>query len=290
MHIPVLVKEVIEHLNPQANENFIDGTFGWGGHSQEILKRNKPEGEVLGIEWDKSLYQRAKKEKIDRLNLVHENYANVDEIVKRERFADVSGILLDLGMSSWHLEHSGRGFSFKREEPLDMRFNEQRSLTAEVIVNTWLEEDIVRILRDWGQERFAKLIAAKIVESRRHQAITTTLQLAEIVKSAFPRRLQNGRIHPSTRTFQALRIAVNAELENLADFLPQAIETLTKGGRLVIISFHSLEDRVVKNFFKEQSLIKKLQILTKKPIVASESEINSNPRARSAKLRAALKL
>jgi 16S rRNA (cytosine1402-N4)-methyltransferase len=210
---------------------------------------------------------------------VADNFANLKEIIKREKFENVQGILFDLGISSWHLEESGRGFSFKKREPLDMRYNLKNELSAEKIINFWSKSDIERILRDYSQEKRAKYLAKKIIEERRRKPITTTSQLREIINKA--------GINPR-RTFQALRIAVNDELENLKRALPQALEILESGGRLVVISFHSLEDRIVKNFLKEnQNLV---QILTPKPIRPTPTEIKINPRSRSAKLRAAIKL
>ena len=283
-HIPVLQKEVIEYLNPKPNENFIDCTIGEGGHTLAILEKNGPEGKVLGIEWDPELY-RETKEKFVRFNLtgrtvlVNNSYTNLKEIVERERFQPISGILFDLGFSSWHLE-SGRGFSFEKNEPLDMRYSPENPLTAEKIVNNFSEREIEKILREYGEERFAKEIARKIVDTRKVKPIETTSQLVEIIRMAFPRKYRFGRIHFATRTFQALRIAVNDELKNLENALPQALEILEKDGRLAAISFHSLEDRIVKNFFREN-----LKILTKKPIRPSLAEIKLNPRSRPAKLR-----
>jgi len=290
MHIPVLQKEVIEYLDVKPNENFIDATFGLGGHSKGILERNAPDGKVLGIEIDsgilKCLKPDLKKEK--RLILVNDSYINLKEIVKKYNFEPINGILFDLGLSSWHLEKSGRGFSFQREEPLDMRFHKEienekltiKNLTAGEIVNRWPEKEIERILREYGEERFARRIARKIVEARKKKTIKSTGQLVEII----------GGKRFSRKTFQALRIAVNDELENFKKVLPQALEVLDKKGRIVVISFHSLEDRIVKNFFKENSKKGLLKILTKKPIRPSIKEVQKNPRSRSAKLRGAIKI
>jgi len=292
MHIPVLQKEVIEYLDPKPNENFIDCTIGEGGHSLAILEKNAPKGKVLGIDADAEVIKNTKyyiQNTIykNRVVLVSDNFANLKEIVRREKFIKVCGILLDLGMSSWHLEESGRGFSFLRNEPLDMRYNLENPLTAEKIVNYWSKSEIEKILREYGEERFAKKIAERIVESRA-KPIETTFQLIEIIKSVIPRKYQVGRLHPATRTFQALRIAVNDELNNLEKTLPQTINVLNRGGRLVVISFHSLEDRIVKNFYRGQTS-KDLKILTKKPIRPSREEIIKNHRSRSAKLRACQK-
>ena len=293
MHIPVLQKEVIEYLDPKPNENFIDCTIGEGGHSLAILEKNAPKGKVLGIDADAEVIKNTKyyiQNTIykNRVVLVSDNFANLKEIVRREKFIKVCGILLDLGMSSWHLEESGRGFSFLRNEPLDMRYNLENPLTAEKIVNYWSKSEIEKILREYGEERFAKKIAERIIESRA-KPIETTFQLIEIIKSVIPRKYQAGRLHPATRTFQALRIVVNEELNNLEKTLPQAINVLNRGGRLVVISFHSLEDRIVKNFLKKCGGDAYVKLITKKPIGPSKEEIIKNPRSRSAKLRACQK-
>jgi 16S rRNA (cytosine1402-N4)-methyltransferase len=293
-HKPVLLKEVIEWLDVGRNKNYVDCTIGEGGHAIEILKRNGPKGKVLGIEIDPELYKKLKKEAPERLILVNDSYTNLKEIVERENFKKVYGILFDLGISSWHIEKSGRGFSFLRDEPLIMRYNgnltEEAKLTAEMIVNEWPEREIERILKEYGEERFAKRIVREIVKARKVKPIKTTLQLVEVIKKAVPSFYRHRKIHFATKTFQALRIAVNNELENLKVALPQTIEVLEKEGRLVVISFHSLEDRIVKNFLKEKEREGKIKILTKKPIRPSKEEVKQNPRSRSAKLRAALKI
>ncbi len=289
MHKSVLKKQILEYLNPEPNENFIDATIGQAGHSLEILKKNKANGKVLGIELDKEVYRNLLNKNIKRLVLVNDSYLNLKNIVQRKKFKPVSGILFDLGFSSWHLEESGRGFSFKQNEPLDMRYNtDLNKLTAKEIVNNWTEKEIEKILKKYSQEKFAKRISKKIIEQRKSKPIKTTFELIEIIKRAVPSWYQHKRIHFVTKTFQALRIAVNNELNSLKQTLPQALEVLEKGGRIVAISFHSSEDRIVKNFLKENS--KSLRILTKKPIRPSRAEIINNPRSRSAKLRAAVKI
>jgi len=282
MHIPVLKKEVLQYLNPKPNENFIDCTISEGGHTYSILEKTKPNGKVLGIELDKDIFDKLSLLQIDRLVLTNDSYVNLKEIVKKSKFTSINGILFDLGMSSWHLEESGRGFTFLKDEPLDMRYNLESDLTAEEIVNNYSQEKIEKILKEYGEERFAKRIAKRIIQTR-FKKIKSTFQLVEIIKRAVPGK--RTKIHPATRTFQALRIAVNDELNNLEKVLFRAVEVLEKGGRIVIISFHSLEDRIVKNFFKDSSL----KVLTKKPVIPSEEEIKINRRSRSAKLRAATK-
>jgi 16S rRNA (cytosine1402-N4)-methyltransferase len=290
IHKSVLLKEVIEYLNVERNKNYVDCTIGEGGHSIEILKRNGPEGKVLGIEIDSELYKKLSEKKLERLILVNDSFKNLKEIIEREKFKNIYGILFDLGISSWHIEKSGRGFSFLRDEPLIMRYDLRQKLTAEKIVNEWSEKEIERILREYGEEKFAKKISREIARARKVRPIKTTSQLVEVIKKAVPTFYQRKKIHFATKTFQALRIAVNNELENLKIALPQAIEVLEKGGRLVVISFHSLEDRIVKNFLKEKEREGKIKILTKKPIQPSKEEIIKNPRSRSAKLRCALKI
>jgi len=308
MHIPVLKKEVIEYLNPESNENFIDATIDGGGHTAAILKKNEPNGKVLGIELDPELYKnllateiKNQKSKIkNRLILVNDSYINLKEIIKKYNFKPINGILFDLGMSSWHLEKSGRGFSFLRNEPLIMRYQLEEvrppknsrgrtSLTAEKIVNEWPEDTLERILKDYGEERFSKKIAREIIRERKKRPIKTTLELVKVIKRAVPFLYEHYRIHPATRTFQALRIVVNDELNNLRIALPQALEILEENGRLVIISFHSLEDKIVKDFFKEKAKENKIKILFKKPIRPTLEEIKINPSSRSAKLRTAIK-
>jgi 16S rRNA (cytosine1402-N4)-methyltransferase len=294
-HIPVLLKEVLEYLDIKPGENFIDCTIGLGGHTFHILERNKPKGRVLGIELDKVVLEQLRKTNLEeeRLILAQGNFIDLKKIVEKHNFKPVQGILFDLGMSSWQIEESGRGFSFQKDEPLDMRVesanNEQRTtnnvLTSEEIINEWPEEELVRIFREYGEEKYAKKIARRIIEERKKQKVTTTKQLVDIIVKIVPRK----KIHPATKVFQALRIAVNDELNNLKKALPQALEILRLNGRLVVISFHSLEDRIVKNFFREQAKKGSLKILTKKPISPSLEEIKLNPRSRSAKLRAAVK-
>ena len=290
VHIPVLQKEVLNLLNPKANENFVDCTIGEGGHAFAILERILPDGKLLGIDWTRELIESlmAKAGSLSKnLILVCDNFANLKNIVERQGLGQVSGVLFDLGLSSWHLEKSGRGFSFSRDEPLDMRF--QGGVTAQEIVNWWPQKELERMLKEYGEERFAKRIANEIVRSREEEPITSTLQLVSIVERAVPYWYQKRRIHPATKTFQALRIAVNDELNNLGRALPQAIEVLKPGGRLVVISFHSLEDRIVKNFLRENSRKGLLKVLTKKPVKPSAEEVKVNPRSRSARLRAAVK-
>jgi 16S rRNA (cytosine1402-N4)-methyltransferase len=290
IHIPVLLKEVIRCLNPQANQNFIDCTIGGGGHAFEILKMIGPKGKLLGIDlWEEAIRDLRLKIKNlrleERLILVCDNFANLKKIVKRESFFPVDGILFDLGLSSDLLEKSGRGFSFQKVEILDMRFNPKKQiLTAKEILNQASEKELTDIFKNYSEEKFSRLIAKKIVQFRKKNKIQTTLQLVNLIKIALGKNFHKKSL---ARIFQALRIAVNDELRNLETVLPQAADILKLKGRLVIISYHSLEDRIVKNFFKSHP---QLKIITKKPILPTKEEIINNPRARSAKLRVAEKI
>lgn len=286
MHIPVLLGEVIEYLDPKPGAKIIDGTFGIGGHSRAITEKIMPGGKVLGIERDLEMIWNAG-ELPEGIKLIHGNFRYLRDLATANEMADADGIILDLGFSSFHVDRSGRGFSFRFNEKLDMRYDtsHDEELTAEFIVNKYGEEDLVEILKTYGEERLARKIAQGIVETRKKQPIKTTFELVKVIGDSVPAGYKKGRIHFATRTFQALRIATNDELDGLEAGLSQVQDILKPGGVIVVISFHSLEDRIVKNFFKSPVFEK----LTKKPIQASEEEIKNNPRARSAKLRAAMK-
>ncbi|OHA62864.1 MAG: 16S rRNA (cytosine(1402)-N(4))-methyltransferase [Candidatus Wildermuthbacteria bacterium RIFCSPHIGHO2_12_FULL_45_9] len=288
MHISVLTQEVLEYLNLKPNDNAIDGTAGGGGHTQEILKKIAPKGKVLAIDWDPAALERVKerisKEDTNRVMLWNGNFADLKQIAQDAGLSPINAVLLDLGFSSDQLEQSGRGFSFLKEEPLDMRYNPDITVTAEEIVNIWNERDLEEMFEIYGEEQYAKRIAKQIVRERAKQRIQTTRQLLDVIERAIPRR---SALHPATRTFQALRICVNNELEHIKKGLQGAVDIISPEGRIAVISFHSLEDRIVKQFFKEQ---KALQAMTKKPIIPQEAEIKSNPRSRSAKLRVAQKI
>ncbi len=296
MHIPVLKKEIIDILDPKPNENFIDCTIGEAGHTLALLEKNGPVGKVLGIDLDEKMLNRAKeivleKNFAERLILVCDNFRNVKKIAQVNNFDRVSGILVDLGMSSWHIEESGRGFSFRKEEPLDMRYNQDNPLTAKKIINDWEGKDIERILQEYGEEKLSKEITKRIIEKRKTKLLETTTELSELIKSCYARsRHYNQKINFSTRTFQALRIAVNDEIGNLEKFLEDAETVLLSKGKVVVVSFHSLEDRTIKRFFKKRVQEGFLKIINKKPIVPSRIEIFENPRSRSSKLRAAIKI
>ena len=292
-HVPVLLKEVIDYLSPQANENFIDATVGEGGHALTILKLIEPDGKLIGIDLSKEVIGRIakikdKNEKLkNRLILVNDSYANLEKIVRKNDFKSIHGILFDLGMCSWHLEASGRGFSYLRDEPLDMRFSPKNDLTAAEIINFWDIEKIEEILKEFGEEKYAHRISLAIKEARKKERIVGTQQLVDILKRTLPKNYDKKRIHFATRTFQSLRIAVNDELQIIEDGIKQAIQILEIGGRIAVISFHSLEDRIVKHIFREKAKVGELKILTKRPISSCPEEIKNNIRSRSAKLRVA---
>lgn len=288
IHRPVLLQEVLRVLNPKEGETFIDATVNGGGHAKAILERIGPSGKVLGIDWDCGLIEKLKDQKLINLKLICDNYANIKSIVGEHNLGEVSGIIFDLGFSSHHLEEARRGFSFLKNENLDMRYNiSENELTAAKIVNNWPEKAIEDILRQYGEERFARSIARGIARERSEKKVSTTGELVGIISKSVPRAYLKRRIHPATKTFQALRIAVNSELENLEKALKDSVSILKPGGKIAVISFHSLEDRIAKNFFKESVKSGLLNILTKKPLVADWEEKALNSRARSAKLRTA---
>ena len=293
MHQPVLLNEVLEYLNPSPGKNFIDCTIGFGGHTLPILEKNKPDGKVLGIDSENKVLEILKEKVSDQANqrlvLAQGNFINLKKIAAENKFTLINGILLDLGISSWHFEKSKKGFSFQKNEPLIMNYS-GKELTAEEIVNQWTENELMEIFKEYGEERYARSIARLICQKRKIELIKTTNQLVEIIKQAVPGKYRHRRIHFATKIFQALRIAVNNELDNLEKVLPQALEVLEVNGRLVVISFHSLEDRIVKHFFRQAAKDGYVNILTKKPIMASQNEIELNSRSRSAKLRAIEKL
>lgn len=285
MHVPVLLNETIEILGPKPGEFFIDGTLGGGGHALAILKKIGPNGKFLGIDWDKKAVEKFKSSVINRKSkiiLINENYKNIPMILKERNLGKADGMVLDLGFSSEQLENSGKGFTFRKDEPLFMTYSE-KSKPAYRVMSEESEAVLAKIIKDFGEERFAGRIAKAI---KRNLPILTSGKLAGIVASAVPEGYERGRIHPATRTFQALRIFVNQELENLKSILKDIPSILNPGGRLAVISFHSLEDRIVKNCFREMKGEGAVELLTKKPIIAKAEEVKNNPRSRSAKLRA----
>jgi 16S rRNA (cytosine1402-N4)-methyltransferase len=285
-HVPVLFQEVLDGLNLKKGSAVIDATISSGGHALGILERTKPSGRLLGIDRDPKILPVAQdvlKSFGSRVSLTHGNFKDLKEIAKAHGFDRVDGILLDLGLSTYQLSDPLRGFSFQIEAPLDMRMDPDDQITAADIVNRWNERDLSDLFFQIGEDRFARRVARRIVETRAKHPIVTTGQLIEAIAPAYPPKFRFGRrTHFATNVFRALRVTVNHELSDLESTLPQTLDLLKPQGRLLVLTFHSLEDRLVKHFLKETSGIKPE---TKKPIVPKEEEIRKNPRARSAKLR-----
>ena len=283
-------KEVIEFLNPRSGQIFVDCTIGTGGHAEEILKRILPKGKLIGIDRDAESLEKAKA-RLQRFTanciFVNEDFRNLDTILNQLNIKEVNGMLFDLGISSWQLDTPERGFSIKLKGPLDMRMDKHSYISAYDLVNSLSEKEIATILKTFGQERFHNRIAHLLVEERNRGQITTTQELSDIVLRAIPYRYQSHYLHPATRTFQAFRIAVNRELEALELGLEKAINYLKKGSRICVLSFHSLEDKIVKDHFKKFYRHKMLKIITPKPRRSSAEEMRENLRSRSAKLRIA---
>lgn len=304
-HQPVMVDEVIEYLITDSRGIYVDATTGLGGHSIEICKKIMPEGRLICLDVDWSSLEIAKKKITpfeEIVTIVKESYTNLEAVLRRLYIDKVNGILLDLGMSSQQLESSKRGFSFLKNEPLDMRMDVERDVNAGKLVNELSKERLEKIIRNFGQEKWAKRIALNITEERQKGPITSSGQLASLIKSAIPAKYHPSKIHPATKTFQALRIAVNRELENIENVLETIPQLLTKGGRLIVISYHSLEDRIVKQrlklWEKGVSYPRKLpvlyekkaysmQVLIKKGLRPAQKEVEKNPRSRSAIMRIA---
>lgn len=289
MHKSVLLNETINGLEIHKGDVVVDCTLNGGGHSSEILKQYGNEISLIGIDADSGAIARAEKKigKRDNFLAVCENFRNLDRALAEAKEEKADKFLFDLGLSSDQLESSGRGFSFKGDEPLAMTFSaeEDGAVTAEIIVNDWDINSISAILKGYGEESFHKQISKAIVEARKNGPIKTTTDLVEIIKSATPIWYQKRKTHPATKTFQALRIATNDEMNALEEGLAKSFEYLKEGGRVAVISFHSIEDRIVKQFFKKKSVEGLAKLITKKPIVPGREEIVENPRSRSAKLR-----
>jgi 16S rRNA (cytosine1402-N4)-methyltransferase len=302
-HVPVLINQTIEYLNIKPDGIYVDCTLGGGGHSQAIISKLGSKGVLIGIDQDKTAIEAASKrlgQYEARFEAVHSNYKNITRIVTGLGFKEIDGVIFDLGVSSHQLDTSERGFSYNHDAPLDMRMDQRAQLTAEDLVNSLSEADLADIIWRYGEERWSKRIAQFIVERRKYAPLKTTGQLVDVIKAAIPAGARREGPHPAKRTFQALRIGVNKELDVLETGLQDAVTLLKKGGRIGVITFHSLEDRVVKDIFKnlakgcecppsfpicvceKRSL---LRIITKKPLVPTEQELKQNPRARSAKLR-----
>ncbi len=295
MHKSVLLQEVIDYLNPHPGEFIVDGTVNGGGHANEILKKISPGGKFLGIDWDESLIEKLNHSEIKNHSaeviLISGNYCNLKNILIEKKLGRVDGLLLDLGFSSEQIENSKKGFSFDQDEPLLMTYSKEEKPVAEII-RELSEKDLANIIFNLSGERHSRVIAKAIKIASKKKRIISSLELANVVRSCLPKSYERGkgrgksRIDPATRTFQALRIYANHELENLEKILLSLPEVIASNGRVVILSFHSLEDALVKKYFQKIESDKKGRILTKKPITATSSEENNNPRSRSAKLRA----
>ena len=297
-HIPVLVEEVMMLLRCEPGQIFVDATLGGGGHTLEILRRTAPDGIVIGIDWDEEAISEATRALMpfgERAKIFRQSFVDLPGPLRAAKVEQVDGILLDLGLSSLHLERAQRGFSLKVEQPLDMRMDDRRDLTAADLVNSLSAQELEQTLLEYGEERWARRIAKAIVVERQRSPIRTTQVLRKVVLRAIPGRFHTRKIDPSTRTFQALRIRVNDELGNLRKVLEASWRFLKSGGRMCVISFHSLEDRVVKEGFRKLEKEGKdgvgsggvMRIITPKPVTPSEEERKRNPRSRSAKLRCA---
>ena len=303
-HIPVLLNECIESLNIQPDGIYVDGTVGLGGHSSEIV-RQLTTGRLICIDRDETAIERSRerlKEWKDKITFVHGNFCDVAAILKEMEIPKVNGMLFDLGVSSPQLDEGDRGFSYMTDAPLDMRMDRSDTLSAWLIVNKWPQEKLEYIIKVYGEERYARLIAAAVIRARAEQTINTTGQLVEIIKKAVPAAALREKQHPAKRTFQAIRIAVNDELGAVEKMMEEAPDLLAPGGRLAVISFHSLEDRIVKKGIQSREngctcpreapictcgFVQTLKSVNRKPITASEQELEENPRSRSAKLRVA---
>lgn len=287
-HIPVLLNESVDSLSLHSGDVFLDGTLGAGGHSAQVAQRFGTSVKIVGLDRDAGAVARSA-ERLRALGadaqVFTENFRDLDHVLNELGIKEVNAILLDLGISSDQLESSGRGFSFQKDEPLLMTMSENGELSAREVLNTWDEETLELILRGFGEERYSRRIAREIVRRREEKPFETTADLLEAVRAATPASYGRSKINPATRTFQALRIAVNQELDSLEEGLRKGFEALAPKGRFAVISFHSLEDRIVKNFFRERDKSGEAKIISKKPVTPSEEELENNPRSRSAKLR-----
>lgn len=292
-HTPVLVERVIEYLAPTPGQTVADCTAGFGGHSLAILPHLMPVGRLIAIDRDAQALEHARQRLVEfspRVEFVHDDFRRLPDVLRRQGLQAVDGLVADLGISSLHVDEAERGFSFAKAGPLDMRMDVRQSMTAASLIRTRSEQELAHLLQVYGEERWARRIARRIVETRAAHPLETTTQLARVVAEAVPSRGGSRRVHPATRTFLALRIAVNDELGALEALLASLPDVLAAGGRAVILTFHSLEDRLVKRAFRQGAAEGRFRLLTKKPVVPSEQEVRANPRSRSAKLRAVERL
>ncbi len=289
IHTPVLAEEVLHYLNPQPGGLYVDGTLGLAGHTEAILQASAPDGRVIGFEWDEdaiALARQRLRSYGDRITITRRNFAELAEGLTELGLTVIDGLLIDIGLSSLQLDHGGRGFSFMQDEPLDMRMDIRREVTAAQLIADCTEEELADIFFYYGEEKQARRIATEIVAQRKSLKIDTSKKLANLVVKAIPRRFHPKKIHVATKTFQGLRIAVNTELENLSNIIEVADRFLKPGAKFCVITFHSLEDRIVKRRFRAHD---RLEVLTPRPVIASAREVKDNPRARSAKLRVAIR-
>lgn len=292
LHVPVMLQEVLDYLKPQPGQIIVDATLGTGGHSLEILKRITPGGRLIGIDRDENslaVCRQRLAEFKDNVEFVHANFVDLDQVLAKLGIEKIDGIIFDLGISSYQLFDPQRGFSFQEEGPLDMRLDKSSYISAYDLVNNLNENEISQMLWNFGQERWHNRIAHLLVQERRNEPIATTRQLADLVMRAIPHRYRRGyyRIHPATRTFQAVRIAVNRELEILESAVKKAVDILRKQARICVISFHSLEDRVIKHTFRALKADGLIEIITAKPLTPGFGEMEVNPSSRSSKFRVA---
>ncbi|MDP2671578.1 MAG: 16S rRNA (cytosine(1402)-N(4))-methyltransferase RsmH [bacterium] len=281
-HQSVLLKEVLDFLNVKKGHLYVDATLGAAGHAKEIIKQG---GQVIGFEVDPKTVEKLEEEALAGLTIINKNFSRIGEILREKGITSVSGVLFDLGISSDQLSDPSLGLSFNLDAPLDMRLDPNLGVSAADLINALAERELYELFDKYGEEHSARRLARAIVDARREEKIQTSYQLVKIINRVVGAR--KGRLHPATKVFMALRIAVNSELENLEEGLRESLEVLEKGGKLLVISFHSLEDRIVKRFFQDQE---NLKIITKNPVLPSEEEVERNPRARSAKLRVAEKI
>ncbi len=289
IHTSVLLNETLRFLKPSSGGVYVDGTLGLGGHSLSILEKSGPDGKVIAFEWDESAIEKARLRLSpyhSRVKIIRRNFAEISVGLDEARVTEIDGMLIDVGLSSLQLDLGGRGFSFQRDEILDMRMDNRQAMTAESVLATCSQVELADIFFYYGEERQARPIASAIVEYRAEKAIKTTKELVSIIVKAVPKRFHPKKIHVATKVFQALRIAVNGELENLAKILEDGVRFLKPGSRFCVISFHSLEDRIVKAKFKNN---KDLEVLTTKAVMSSPEEVAANKRSRSARLRVAQK-
>lgn len=290
MHYPVLREEVLSYLAPAPGNVILDATLGGGGHASDIIDKITPGGRLIALDRDIEAIERARDKFADRINdviFINEDFGNIASVLRQRGIEKIDGAVFDLGLSSFQLDDPSRGFSFMNDGPLDMRFDRLGGITAYEVVNSYGKEELAGLIRDFGEERHYRLIASAIVNARKRSKISTTRELVSIIGGAVGKKYSGQRIHPSCRTFQALRIHVNNEMSSLETGVYGAVSLISPGKRICVISFHSLEDRIVKNIFRKEAKLGVLRIITKKPVVPGSAEIRVNSRSRSAKLRVA---